>query len=116
MYLTELELVEIRNEGNYTNMYPTIKGLDIALQNEKIKNDMKLKIATISFTAVFALTAVFTFLFVNLVIFNNLYANFDYIYPLIDKLLQGKEVLVQDSVYRMKRIKADTSLDYISVI
>lgn len=62
MYLTELGLVDIRNEGNYTNMYPTSKGLDIALQNEKIKSDMKIKIGTISFTAILALTAMFTFL------------------------------------------------------
>ena len=49
-------------------------------------------------------------------IFENLSADFDYVYSLIDNLLQGKEILIQGSVYRMKRIKADTSLDYLAVI
>ena len=40
----------------------TSKGLDVALQNEKIESDKKIKIGTISLTAIIALTSMFSFL------------------------------------------------------
>jgi hypothetical protein len=62
MYLNHIGLIEYKNEGNVTFMYPTSKGLDVALQNEKIESDKKIKIATISLTAIIALTGAFSFL------------------------------------------------------
>jgi hypothetical protein len=63
IYLTENDLIEIRNEGQWTSMYPTGKGFDAALQNEKIKVDLKRQLGIMSLTAVIALTAIFSFLF-----------------------------------------------------
>ncbi len=63
MYLNQLKLIEIRNEGKWTNMYPTSKGFDIALQNEKIKVDLKRQLGILLLTSVIALTTMFSFIF-----------------------------------------------------
>ena len=63
IYLSKLNLIEIRNEGLWTNMYPTSKGFDVALQNEKIKVDLKRQLGILLLTAVIALTTMFSFIF-----------------------------------------------------
>ena len=62
VYLHQNGLIEIKNEGTWTNMYPTSKGFDIAFQNEKMKTDLKIQRSIMGLTAIIALTAVFSFL------------------------------------------------------
>lgn len=63
MFLQEIGLVEIRNEGQWTSMWPTSKGFDVALQNEKIKADSKRQLVIASLTAIIALSAMFSLLY-----------------------------------------------------
>ncbi|HUT00266.1 MAG TPA: hypothetical protein VMY59_08125 [Candidatus Thermoplasmatota archaeon] len=62
MFLNQLKLIEIRNEGQWTNMYPTTKGFDVALQNEKMKIELKKHRGIMTLTAIIAFTAMFSFI------------------------------------------------------